>query len=473
MIDSLERLLEQHAWAALRISGAEQSAWNGQIIEADDGVLGLAHWDGTLHLDRDFILDPLQDLYRRPGESRTDAELTRCRDALLTLLHEQSHFLGPAGATQEAAHAAFKLPGGRPLEEGVAEAWAHDHLDDYLRELEIDKVAPGIVDIRTEPSYAAFVPAVRLFTAHLDRQTGAPPGETLHLLNRQTAEGQWPMAIALIYNSTRLPDLVPSTDEPPIRHHLEETLRNSFKSLELYEPFPRGFAASRSHAATTRLLTTLHQSLTTTEHHHTPPPPRTHLHLPPPTVPTPTRRRLTTRTPTASPASTTQTPLISSAGRTPPPTPTPLPTASATNAPHSIPKPPRAIQATPTSPSTTAMPPSPLGVATANPQPDDLAPALASTTAMSPAPLGVATTDPQPHVLGLAPTSPATAAQPAPAHHEQRAASTHSPQAAAIHHAFAGLTPPTARAPAPPDPPPQPAATNTARQLEPDLRTLS
>lgn len=371
MIDSLESLLEQHAWAALRISGAEQSGWNGQIIEADDGVLGLAHWDGTLHLDRDFILDPLQDLYRRPGESRTDAELTRCRDALLTLLHEQSHFLGPAGATQQAAHAAFKLPGGRALEEGVAEAWAHDHLDDYIRELEIDKVAPGILDIRTEPSYAAFVPAVRLFTADLDRRTGSPPGETLHLLNRQTAEGQWPQALALIYTASRLPALVPSADERPIRHHLEETLRNSFKSLELYEPFPRGFAASRSHAATTRLLTTLHQSLTTTEHHHTPPPPRTHLHLSPP-----------------------------------------------------------------------------------------------STTAMSPAPPGAAPPDPQPHALGPTQTSPTTATSPAPAH-RQRAAPTHSSQAAAIHHAFAGLTPPTTRAPAPTDHPPQPATPTTALQLEP------
>ncbi|MEU4391099.1 hypothetical protein [Kribbella sp. NPDC023855] len=394
MIDSLESLLEQHAWAALRISGADQSGWNGQIIEAEDGVLGLAHWDGTLHLDRDFILDPLQDLYRRPGELRTDAELARCRDALLTLLHEQSHFLGPAGATQEAAHAAFKLPGGRALEEGVAEAWAHDHLNDYLRELEIDKVAPGILDIRTEPSYAAFVPAVRLFTTDLDRRTGSQPGETLNLLNRQTAEGQWPQAVALIYNSSRLPQLVPPDDAPAVRLQLEEALRNSFKGLELYEPFPRGFAASRSHAATTRLLTTLHQSLTTLEHHHTPPPHRTHLHLTPP------RRRPTPTTPTKS-RTTTQIPLAI--------------------APES---------ATPLTP-TTAMSASPT-----------------STTAMSPAPPRVAVADAQPNVLGLARTSPATAPSPAPVH-RQHAAPTPSSQAAAIHHAFAGITPPTAHAPAP------------------------
>jgi hypothetical protein len=283
VITSLEGLLEQHAWAALRISGADQTAWNGEIVEAGQGILGLAHWDGTLHLDRDCILEPLRDLYARAGEPRSEAELLRGREALVTLLHEQSHFLGPADATQEAARAAFKLPGSRALEEGVAEAWAHDHLNEYIRELGIDKVAPGILDVRSEPSYAAFVPAVRLFTADLDRLSGAPDGETLQLLNRQTAEGQWHQAVTRLYHSTRLPHLVPPDQAPAVRLHLEQALRSSFKGLELYEPLPRGFAASRSQTATTRTLTFLHQELATAERHYTPTPRPTRIHLTPPT----------------------------------------------------------------------------------------------------------------------------------------------------------------------------------------------
>jgi len=285
VITSLEGLLEQHARAALRISGADQTAWSGQIVEAGEGILGLAHWDGTLHLDRACILEPLRDLYHRGGEPRTEAELVQYREALVTLLHEQSHFLGPAGASQEAARAAFTLPGSRALEEGVAELWAHDHLNDYIRELGIDKVAPGIDKVRSEPSYAAFVPAVRLFTDDLDRQAGLPPGETLRLLNRQTAEGQWPQAVALIYDSSRLPHLVPPDQAPAAQLHLEQALRGSFRGLELYEPFPRGFATSRSHAAGTRLLTALHKELTTAEHHHTPTPHPTQITLTPPTLP--------------------------------------------------------------------------------------------------------------------------------------------------------------------------------------------
>jgi hypothetical protein len=267
---SLTELLEHHAHAALEVSGADQSAWNGKVVEAGEGILGLAHWDGTLHLDRECILDPINEMYERAGGRHSKARLIRYREAFATLLHEQSHFLGPTGATQEAALTAFKLPGGRHLEEGVAEAWAHDHLDDYLRRLGVDQVAPGITKVRSEPSYAAFVPAVRLFTRDLDRRAGLPAGESLHLLNRQTAEGQWRTALDLIHNSTRLPELVPPDQHPAVRLRLESALRGSFKALETYEPFPRGFAASRSHSAGTRILTNLHNHLTTTESQYTP-----------------------------------------------------------------------------------------------------------------------------------------------------------------------------------------------------------
>jgi hypothetical protein len=263
---SLAGLLEQHAQAALQISRAGQTAWNGEVVEAGEGILGLAHWDGTLHLDRECVLDPLQEMYERSGEPRSDADLVRCREALVTLLHEQSHFLGPAGATQEAARSAFKLPGSRPLEEGVAEAWAHDHLNDYLRQLGIDKVAPGITEVRSEASYAAFVPAVRLFAADLDRRAGLPAGGSLNLLSNQTAEGQWGTAVDLIYSSSRLPDVVPPDREPTVRLHLERTLRDAFWALETYEPSPRSLASSRSHAAGSRILSHVQKELTIAEH---------------------------------------------------------------------------------------------------------------------------------------------------------------------------------------------------------------
>ncbi|HEY0617611.1 MAG TPA: hypothetical protein VGD15_08490, partial [Kribbella sp.] len=147
---SLAEFLEGHARAAVQLSGAGETAWSGQVIEAGEGILGVAHWDGTLHLDRECILEPLREMYSRAGEPQSDAALVRYREALVTVLHEQSHFLGPAGSTQEAARIAFKKPGGRALEEGVAELWAQDHLDAYLDRLGIHEAAPGISEVRSE-----------------------------------------------------------------------------------------------------------------------------------------------------------------------------------------------------------------------------------------------------------------------------------------------------------------------------------
>ncbi|WBQ05560.1 hypothetical protein [Kribbella sp. CA-293567] len=399
MITSFEGLLEQHASAALRVSGADQSSWSGEIVEAGEGILGLAHWDGTLHLDREFILDPLRELYARAGEPRGDAELLRYREALVTLLHEQSHFLGPAGATQKAARTAFSLPGGRALEEGVAEAWAHDHLNEYLRDLEIDKVAPGILDVRCEPSYAAFVPAVRLLTTDLDQQAAAPPGEALHLLNRQTAEGQWHQVVARIYHSSRLPHLVPAAEAPAIRLHLEQALRASFKGLELYEPLPRGFAASRSHAATTRMISLLHQEVAVTERRYTPAPrsPRVQLTFPPPPKP------LDASAP--SPPLATPPQLSSEPQRSTPPRLSSKP---------ELLTPPRV-----SSESQFSTPPQVLS------EPPSCTPPQASTPSpASPSPAATVTPINSPHL--------------------------------ALHHAFAGLTPPTASISAPPNAPPSP-----------------
>ena len=262
---TLVELLANHAPAALSISGAGQTAWNGQVVEASEGILGLAHWDGTLHLDRECILDPLREMYSRSGLIQSDAMLTRYREALVTMLHEQSHFLGPSGATQEAARQAFKQPGSRALEEGVAEAWAHAHLDDYLTTLGVDQVAPGIDQVRAEPSYQAFVPAVTLLTDDLDERTGLPAGETLRALNRETAEGQWPLVVDLVYCSSGLPECVPPNREPVVRLRLENTLRESFRSLEDFEGHPRGYEAARSKSTARQCIDRLNTEIQTAE----------------------------------------------------------------------------------------------------------------------------------------------------------------------------------------------------------------
>lgn len=259
---SLEGLLTVSGETARALAGADQSAWNGKIVASSSAMLGLAHWDGTLYLDTEAILDPLRHLYDHAGEDHPVGTLRVYRESLATILHEHAHFLGPSGATQDAAREGFIKPGSRELEEGVTESWAQDHLDDYIRRLGIDKVAPGINSVRSVGYYPAFVPAVRHLTAELERRNGLPHGQVLQDLNRQTAAGQFPLLVDLAYNSTRLPGLEPDAGTRP---HIESILRTGLTHLNAYELLHPDLATTKSHSASESLLTHLDQEVQTAE----------------------------------------------------------------------------------------------------------------------------------------------------------------------------------------------------------------
>ncbi|GAA1604577.1 hypothetical protein GCM10009804_71070 [Kribbella hippodromi] len=288
------------------LAAADHSAWNGRVVESTGAMLGLAHWDGTLYLDREAIIDPLHHLYAHAGETQSAATLIRYRESLATLLHEHAHFLGPTNATQEAAREAFVKPGSRQLEEGVTEAWAQDHLDAYIRHLGIDKAAPGITSIQAPGYYAAFVPAVRTLTTDLESRNNLAPGELLALLNRQTAAGQLPLLVALTYNSTRLPDLEPP--DTPTRSRLESILRSGLAHLDNFEFAPPEAATASSLTTAHQLLDHLHQEIQSAESAYTfsphlpaiPPP----THTAPAALPSPTHTALPSPTHVAAPSPT-------------------------------------------------------------------------------------------------------------------------------------------------------------------------
>jgi hypothetical protein len=244
---SADQLLAASGETARVLAGADQSAWNGRIAEAPAGVLGLAHWDGTLYLDRESILDPLHDLYEHAGADHSIPTLSRYRESLATLLHEHAHFLGPAGSTQEAAREAFLIPGSRQLEEGVTEAWAQDHLDEYIHRLGLDKVAPGINSVQAPGYYASFVPAVRRIATAVESRNNLGRGEVLSLLNRETAAGQFP---------------------PPgviTRSQLESTLRAGLSHLDAYELTAPSFATAKSLSTADHVLDHLDHEIRSAE----------------------------------------------------------------------------------------------------------------------------------------------------------------------------------------------------------------
>lgn len=266
------------AEAARELAGAERSAWTGEVFETTGTILGLAHWDGSLYLDRECIVEPLERMYEHAGEAQPAPVLVSYREALSTLLHEQAHFLGPSNASQDAAREAFILPGARQLEEGVTEAWTQDHLDDFIRRLGVDKVAPGIDSVESTGYYPAFVPAVRLITADLETRADLAPGELIDLFNRETAATQLPLLATLAYNSTPLPELESAGSNT--RDRFESIIRDSLASLDRYELSPPGHAAARSHLTAGLLLEALREEAHKVESSVT-----THAHaceLPPP-----------------------------------------------------------------------------------------------------------------------------------------------------------------------------------------------
>lgn len=277
---SADELLAVSGEAARVLADADQSAWNGRVAESAAPILGLAHWDGTLYLDRETILDPLHHLYEHAGEERPASTLVSYRESLATLLHEHAHFLGPSGSSQEAAREAFTKPGSRQLEEGVTEAWAQDHLDEYIRRLGIDKVAPGIDSVQASGYYAAFVPAVRELTSDLESRNDLRQGEVLDLLNRQTAASQLPLLVTLVYNSTRLPDLEPAGDNT--RSRLESILRAGLDHLDNYELAPPDFATINSLTTAGHVLEHLNHEIQSAESAYPSSPHPTACTLPPP-----------------------------------------------------------------------------------------------------------------------------------------------------------------------------------------------
>jgi hypothetical protein len=108
------------------------------------------------------------------------------------------------------------------------------------------------------------VPAVRRIATAVESRNNLGRGEVLSLLNRETAAGQFPRLVDLVYNSTRLPDLEP----PPgviTRSQLESTLRAGLSHLDAYELTAPSFAAAKSLSTADHVLDHLDHEIRSAE----------------------------------------------------------------------------------------------------------------------------------------------------------------------------------------------------------------
>lgn len=129
-VSTFWELMREQANAAVRISGAHHSSWNGRYgppIAASSETGGTANWDNTVSYNPRHVDEPLQDMFRNNRVQNQDkAELRRYREALRIVLHENVHMLSSENREHAHAERAFRYePGVRPLEECVTELYSH------------------------------------------------------------------------------------------------------------------------------------------------------------------------------------------------------------------------------------------------------------------------------------------------------------------------------------------------------------
>ncbi|RZU13586.1 hypothetical protein EV645_4432 [Kribbella rubisoli] len=213
-VTTFRELMREQANAAVRISGAHHSSWNGRYgapIAETSKTGGTANWNHTISYNPRHVDEPLQDMFRNNRVHNQDkAELRRYRDALRVVLHENAHLLSSEGREHSQAEAAFsREPGVRPLEEGVTELYSHQALNEYIDELGIDQVAPGIKEVRTQKVYPEYTPAVEGFAERIEQKSGVQRDELIGRLAVVPADQKFKVAAAAMYDNSRLRGMIP------------------------------------------------------------------------------------------------------------------------------------------------------------------------------------------------------------------------------------------------------------------------
>ena len=234
-VRTLADLKRRQAEAAVAISGADHSSWNGRegVVDPAAGHSGKATWDGTIEYKDDRVNEPLREMLRQAGHyNQPPEDLRTYRRAVQTMLHENSHLLAQRGARHADGMQAYQTEANKALEEGVTDAWTLDHLDDYIDELGLDRVAPGIKDVAQDrPAYPQYVPAARQFAASLGRRTGLSGDEVLRRMNNQTVNTKFETAAAMLHDASPLARLETGRQRDESIRRIADAMRPHFAGL--------------------------------------------------------------------------------------------------------------------------------------------------------------------------------------------------------------------------------------------------
>ncbi|MFC0624949.1 hypothetical protein [Kribbella deserti] len=232
---SYDELMAQQHHAAVAITGAHHSNWNGKIgptRQVENGViLGTASWDGGVLYDDKYVTEPLKQMYEHKGVQQDPATVLAYRNALKTVLHENSHMLSAEGTSHADAMQAFQNPPVRAIEEGVTEAWSYANLDLYIDKLDLEKIAPGLKEVQGRQSYPQFAPAANALATRISEVSGVDSNEVLRQMNVVNAAEKWPVATKIVTEAAGLDKIVPPAQLAQATQRVEQAMQAPFGTL--------------------------------------------------------------------------------------------------------------------------------------------------------------------------------------------------------------------------------------------------
>jgi hypothetical protein len=230
-VSTYRELMGEQAGAAVRVSGAHHSSWNGRVADTAPTrkVRGAVTWDNTIEYSDEKTTAPLKEMFANARVYNQDPETLRSyREAVKTVFHENTHLLAAEGSNHSDAARAFQDPSVRALEEGITEVHSYDNLNRYIDDLGLEQVAPGISAADANPSYREFTPAARRFATNIGRQTGLESGEVVRRMAVVNAEQKFRVAAEMMYDSSDLPGMVPDQERAAAISRIEEAMKPSF-----------------------------------------------------------------------------------------------------------------------------------------------------------------------------------------------------------------------------------------------------
>lgn len=236
-VTGFRELMDEQANAAVRVSGAHHSSWNGRYgarIARDSELGGTANWDHSISYNPRHVDERLQQMFRNARVHMQDpADLRGYRDALRVVLHENVHLLSSEGREHSQSYNAMATdPGVRPLEEGVTELYSHQALNDYIDELGVEQIAPGIKSVRSPKVYKEFTPAVEGFAERVGQKSGMQREEVIARLAVVPADHKFQVAAAAMYDNSRLPGMVPEDQRAQAIGQIAKAMSSEFGKID-------------------------------------------------------------------------------------------------------------------------------------------------------------------------------------------------------------------------------------------------